>query len=432
MLKPVVLKAVTWIAVVLFNVAAFGISTAGSFDAADRDVNGENNEGLSLAAAEHLALSLDPMLVRAEALQRGYQAQSQAVGTLPDPQLKLGVVNISAETFEFDQEPMTQKVLGLSQAFPPVGLRDAAAKQYSSLADGQRAATVERRRAVRQQVRHAWLELFYQRQAKVLVMQSEDVFTQLAKITQYQYRAGRGNQQHVVRAQLEQSLLQDRETELEIKREQARVALEKWIGSVSGMPDMTFPKMPPVVIPSQENEVLDQHPGIQMLAAQKQAARQNVVMNRSRKNPAWMLDVTYGQREADRDDLFSAVVKLDLPLFTGSRQDQMVAAGQERLFAVEQQIKEKQRGLREMLARNVVTYQRTSQRMKYFKSTLLPQASQNTEAALNAYQSGVSDFGIVVRARLTELDSRLKYLRLKVDRAKANADIAYLLGESPA
>lgn len=263
-------------------------------------------------------------------------------------------------------------------------------------------------------------------------MQSEDVFTQLEKITQYQYRAGRGNQQHVVRAQLEQSLLRDRETEIEIKREQAQIALERWIGSVAGLPDMSFPKMPTVVMPRKKDKALSMHPSLQILTARVDAARQGVVMEKSRKNPGWMLDVSYGQREADRDDLLTAMVKFDLPLFTGARQNQLVAAGRAQLMAAEQQAEEKRRGLREMLARTVATYRRTSQRMDYFGNTLLPQASQNTEAALNAYQSGVSDFGIVVRARLTELNSRLRFLRLKVDRAKASADIAYLVGESPA
>lgn len=422
-------KAVTWTAVLLFNVAAFGISMAA------HPVPGESEleyEGLSLAAAEHLALSLDPLLASAEALQQGLRARSTAAGTLPDPQIKLGVMNISAESFKLDQEPMTQTVLGVSQAFPPAGLRDAAAKRFSALADSQNAVAEDRRRTVRQKVRHAWLELFYQRQAKVLVMQSENVFTQLAKITQYQYRAGRGNQQHVVRAQLEQSLLKDRETEIEIKREQAKVALEKWIGSGAGIPDMTFPKMPTIIMPKVEDQALSMHPGMQVLMAQMDAARQGVSMEKSRKNPGWMLDVSYGRREADRDDLFTAMIKLDVPLFTGSRQDQLVMAGRAQLTVAEQRVEEKRRSLREMLAQSVATYRRTSQRMDYFTNTLLPQASQNTEAALNAYQSGVSDFGIVVRARLTELNSRLKYLRLKVDRAKASADIAYLVGEPSA
>jgi len=41
----------------------------------------------------------------------------------------------------------------------------------------------------------------------------------------------------------------------------------------------------------------------------------------------------------------------------------------------------------------------------------------------------VSDFGELVRARLTELDSRLKHLRLIVNREKSKVDLLYLSGE---
>ncbi len=425
-------KAVTWAAGLLLNVMAFGVSGAASFMLNPGQGVEEEGEGLSLVAAEHLALSLDPLLARSEALQKALGARAHAAQTLPDPKLKLGIMNISAESFRFDQEPMTQAVLGVSQAFPPAGLRDAAANQLTSLAESQGAVVADRQRVVRQQVRHAWLELFYQRQAKVLVMQSQDVFTQLAKITQYQYRAGRGTQQHVIRAQLEQSLLQDRETEFETKREQARASLEKWIGSAAGMPDMMFPELPVVVMPEQVGDVLSAHPSLQVLASQMRAAQHNVKMEKSRKNPAWMLDVSYGYRAAERDDFLTAMVKLDLPLFTAARQDKLIAAGRERLLATEYLLAEKRRALSEMLARSAASYRRMTQRLEYFKRSLLPQAGQNTEAALNAYQSGVSDFGVLVRARLSELNSRLKYLRLKVDRAKAGTDIVYLLGESSA
>ena len=39
-------------------------------------------------------------------------------GQLPDPKLKIGVMNLPLDSFERDQEAMTQLQLGLQQAFP--------------------------------------------------------------------------------------------------------------------------------------------------------------------------------------------------------------------------------------------------------------------------------------------------------------------------
>lgn len=436
--KNTMTRAATWVAVWsagLLTSVALSMAVVGTVDAASiatATAQGFSARGgdLTLTAAEQLALSLDPLLGRSAAMQKGLEARAIAAGTLPDPKLKFGIMNISAESFAFDQEPMTQAVFGVTQTFPPAGLRGAAASRFNALAESQGAALENRERYVRKKVRHTWLDLYFQQEAKTLVKGSQDVFIQLAKITQYQYRAGRGTQQHVVRAQLEHSLLVDRETEFETKREQARVSLEKWIGSISGLTALKFPRFPSLNIPPFGGSALSAHPSLHMLRLKMQAAEHGVSMEKSRKNPAWMLDVSYGYREAERDDLFSAMVKLDLPLFTGARQDQLVAAGQERLTATQLMLNEKHRNLEEMLAKSAAAYRRTTERMEYFTASLLPQAKQNTEAALNAYQSGVSDFGILVRARLTELNSRLKFLRLKVDHAKANVDIVYLIGES--
>jgi outer membrane protein TolC len=391
-----------------------------------------DESALTLREAEQRAVARDPVLARTASLQQAFAANAVAAGTLPDPQLRLGVSNISAETFKFDQEPMTQGVVGISQAFPPAGARDAAADRFAALSDAQRQGISERRLEVLRQVRRAWLELYYQQQAKALLVQSESVFEQLSKITQYQYRAGRGNQQHVVRAQLEHSLLKDRETDIDTERERALVELERWVGPLRATPTVNFPELVPVPGRTQLEAVLEQHPALQSGEAGVRAARHGVAMEKTRYKPGWMLDVTYGVRAADRDDLFSAVVKLDLPLFTAARQGKQVEAGRAQLVAQQESLNDRRRSLRAMLDRSEALYLHISQRLQYFSSDLLPQAAQNTEAALNAYQSGVSDFGELVRARLTELDSRLKYLRLKVKRAKAHVDLLYLAGDQGA
>ena len=423
-------KVVAWVVILLLNVAAFGVCVSAPFSQVlPREVKGET-DGLSLVAAEHLALSVDHLISRADAMQKSFSARAVAADTLPDPKLKLGLVNVPTGSYKLDQEPMTQSVIGISQAFPPSGLTQANANIWNALSDGQQAALIDRKFEVKRQVRRAWLELYYQHRAHELLIESESVFEQLAKITQFQYRAGRGNQQHVVRAQLELSLLKDREIAIETKKEHARVRLKKWIGPIEGGLSMSFPVLPPVPNVAIAEVSLSQHPALRVKESETLAARHKVKAEESRYRPAWMLDVTYGVREAGRDDMLTAVVKVDLPFFTGSRQDRMVDAGRAALVARQSSVREKHRVLLEKLDSSSTTYQQITERLKYFESMLLPQAKQNTEAALNAYQSGVSDFGELVRARLTELDSRLKHLRLLVDRAKSQVDLLYLAGGS--
>jgi outer membrane protein TolC len=81
-----------------------------------------------------------------------------------------------------------------------------------------------------------------------------------------------------------------------------------------------------------------------------------------------------------------------------------------------------------MLDTEYANWQRLGERAALYKSRLLREADANAEAALNAYQSGVTEFTTLMRARITDLDVHLDALRIRVDRAKARARLLYLAG----
>jgi outer membrane protein TolC len=74
-------------------------------------------------------------------------------------------------------------------------------------------------------------------------------------------------------------------------------------------------------------------------------------------------------------------------------------------------------------------WQRLGDREELYKNNLLASAKNNTKASLQAYQSGVSEFNTLMRAQITELDVRLEDLRIRVDRATAQARLLYITGD---
>ncbi len=77
-----------------------------------------SDEHLSLADAERIALGADPGVARFRALADGLRERAVADAQLPDPKLKLGLMNFPTDTFDRTQEPMTQVQVGAVQAFP--------------------------------------------------------------------------------------------------------------------------------------------------------------------------------------------------------------------------------------------------------------------------------------------------------------------------
>jgi len=73
---------------------------------------------LTLEDVEQIALSRDFLVESFIDKSNSLQQESIALNTLPDPKLKLGLLNYPVDTFKANQEPMTQKKIGIIQMFP--------------------------------------------------------------------------------------------------------------------------------------------------------------------------------------------------------------------------------------------------------------------------------------------------------------------------
>jgi hypothetical protein len=87
------------------------------------------------------------------------------------------------------------------------------------------------------------------------------------------------------------------------------------------------------------------------------------------------------------------------------------------------------RNLQRTLAADYRRWQCLGERAALFDECLLGEAELNAEASLGAYQNGITEFTPLIRARLRQLDTRLQALRVRVDRAKAQAELPYLAAD---
>jgi outer membrane protein TolC len=90
-----------------------------------------------------------------------------------------------------------------------------------------------------------------------------------------------------------------------------------------------------------------------------------------------------------------------------------------------------QRDMLAMLAEAWSVADRTAALERFYETDLLPLAEQSVQAALLAYGANRSMIDDVIAARRASLEASLKHLRLVADRAQAQYDIDYLVGEAP-
>ncbi|MCW8899617.1 MAG: TolC family protein [Gammaproteobacteria bacterium] len=396
-------------------------------------VHAEQN--ISIERAVQIALEHDSLTHVFKFRRDAYKNLSIAEDTLPDPKIKLGVVNAPTDTFALDQEPMTQVQLGIQQMFPRGNSLEIKSQRALSMSVAEDAKTENQRRKVTREVRETWLELYYWLHAESVVKENRKLFTELVSVTKQQYAAGRQKQQDVIRSELELGMLDDREMKIQTQIETTQAKLAKYLGTDYSDIKIGI-NLPTYDIKNKSTSWLDSHPMLRMEQAMVAVGEKNVDLAKQSYKPSWSVDLTYGQRNgknpngSERADFASAMVMFDLPLFTADRQDKQVAASKFRLNGALNSREEQKRNLIKMWQAALAKEKRLLQRVKQYDVLLLPKSDENTKSALYAYQSGRSGFTALMRAQITELETQLRAIRLTVEHKKTQALLLYLVGEN--
>ncbi len=400
---------------------------------------------LTLEDVEQIALNRDFIIKSFQEKSSALQQESIALNTLPDPKLKFGFINYPDDTFKQNQEPMTQKKIGIVQMFPKGDSLEIKSQRALILSDKSQIKMTERKRKVRELSRKAWLEVYYWINAKKILDENRLLFNDLVNITEGQYAAGKRRQVDFIQAQLELDLLNDKDFMFSEKEQIARAELAKWVGesySKMKLSDKLTELHDNIQVLNQAeqnknsiNKKLLQHPMILLSQNNVKFNRKTVELARQDYKPSWSLDLSYSVREGtnqngkERPNFVSAMVMVDIPLFTGNRQDKRVASKLKMVSVSKNKLNDMLQVMYTNLEKSHTKLIWLKQRMDHYNKTLFPRAKQNSEAALVAYQSDRSDFLSLIKARIIEFKTQLQFLRLNVDHVSTEATLSYLLGD---
>lgn len=397
--------------------------------------NAQSPMPITLLEAEDLALAAEPGRQELEARADALQARAVAAGELPDPELRVGMNNFPFESGGFTTEGMTNAALGIRQVFPAGATRTISSRQYQYFADemGENAET--RGRNVLTAVRVAWLDLYYWNEVHGLVTSSRPYFDDLATVTRSMYSVGRKSQQDVLRAQLELSRLDDRVIEIERQRSRAQFMLSEWVGNNASRPVAEkFPAWEQIPRREELQASLLQHPLLRASESQIAARDAGVELANERSKSDWSVDLGYSYRDGllpsgqSRSDFVSVNVTVGLPFFRKRAVDATLTAALQERTAAQAARQKMARELHSKLATEHARWTDLSRRLALYEASILHQAAAHAEASMLAYQSDKGDFSDVMRAYVDELDTRVEYARLRVERAQSYAALANLGG----
>lgn len=385
---------------------------------------------LSLDAAVHEGLAQSPRLAAQRHMLSSTAEQEGRAGELPDPKLRLGIENLpvtGADRFRYDRDFMTMRQIGFVQEFPNSVKRAARNQRAGRARELEEARLAAQGRQLEQEIAAAWLEVHYAEAAR-------NALERLARQFQLQLDAvaagiARGRQTAAEGFTLRQAfeLANDRVIEQDRLVARARIALATWIGEEAQRPLAAAPDMARFSLPRDELVArLAEQPQLRVFDRREHLARAEVELARSEKRPDWMVEVGYGVRRPNFDNMLTVMVGFDLPWQAGRRQDRDIAS---RLAEVEQAraMREDSRRMLEAEVRGWLADHDTAQRrIERFEAVLLPLARERRSAALAAYQGARGELGSVLEAERAVSETELALVQALDDRAKAWANLNFL------
>lgn len=397
---------------------------------------------LSLDEAVTLAMENNPGLAAIRARYEALAAIPSQQSSLPDPVLSLGAVNIPTDTFSLDQENMTQMQVGISQKFPFPGKLGLKEESAAFEAEAALAQVGEARLDLVKKTRKTWWDIFYLQKSLEIVRSNQDLLRTTVAAARTKYEVGKGLQQDVLLAQVELSRLMDREIAVENAMEKKKAALAALLDrpmdagcfEVSGQHvNLELPKILPVK--TLQSLSLTSRPGLLALEKKTDATRTRIELARKDYYPDFTLGVAYGYRQdaqdgRNRSDFATIRLSMNLPVWTGTKQDKAVAQRTSESLAAEHKVREFRDRVMSEIAAGVAEYSNASRQAELYQTSLIPQAEQTAAAMLKGYQVNKVDFFNVVRAQLTLYNYKITYWNYLSNAFKALAGLEAATGSS--
>ena len=349
-----------------------------------------------------------PALAAADLRVRAARSAARAAGSLPDPQLKLGVENYPISgpmAGRFGADEMTMATVGVMQELPNSARRRAAVEGAQAETDAAEAQVAVAAREVRAGAALAWIDLYY---AEARLTALNEVLSELEPLwaaAPAGVASGMSRPAAALSPVRMRAGLEDQRDELKAAAGRAAAELGRW----TGVTDPTTTGAPPAATLDvvRLRAQLDAHSTLAAYGAEARKAEAAVDLARAAKRPDWSFEVGYGRRDPDFGDMVSAGVSVRLPLFAGRRQDPIIAARRADAARVEVEREVARRTLRTGLEADLADHTMHHEQWIRARDVVAPIARQQADLETASYAAGRAGLGDVLQAFSEFAEARL-------------------------
>ena len=392
----------------------------------------------SLQDLINTAIELSPKIKMLEMKKLAASNRIEQNSNLPDPMLTLGFANLPVNSFSFTQEPMTGKVVGLSQAFPFPGKLSEQADVNKKDVDIVEQEILDAKNEIRKNVIKSYYELLYVREAISITNSNNDLLNNIAEVVRTKYSVSTASQQNLLKVELEITNISEKIEDLKSKESSYLSMLNALLLRSEDSP-ITTPEFPELDFQSFTVEALiDSTIKYRPFLAGIKEAKQKEVLKTSLAEydyyPNFNLALQYSFRDkiertnTPLDDFFTVMIGISLPLNYGGKVSSKVEETETMKKLYDEQYDMSLQMLRSLFGSSIAKLNSLKERIKLISEGSIIQANENLKTTLTSYQVGQVDFLNVIDAQNSLLKIENDLYRLKADYMNEIAELEFLTG----
>jgi len=319
---------------------------------------------------------------------------------------------------------------GASQDIPYPGKRPLRARVAEHESESMEAQTDSIRRTVAGNLKMVYFQLAYIQQTLGILRKSDDLLSQVEQAAEARYRVGQGNQQDVLKAQLQHTKILQEVAHHHQEEGLLEAQIKQLLGRSQESPDIVAETLTVRTLPYAASDLLQharqQNPDIR--SKQASIRQQETQVELAHKNFRPDLNVAYMYQHTNDQtrDYYMATSGIRLP--NRGRQKAELAEAEENQERVRRDMDaESQRVLSEV-QQQYVRAKTAEEQLKIYSDGLIPQSEATFRSALSAYQSNRQDFQSLLSSFLDVLNLDLEYRSALVEHESALAELERLTG----
>jgi cobalt-zinc-cadmium efflux system outer membrane protein len=324
----------------------------------------------------------------------------------------------------------------VQQMFPFPGKLSAMGTMARYNADMTDQSSVALEKKLIRDLKSAYYELYLVQHKAAINLENQELVRKFSDIASRQYEVGMGKQPDILRAQTELSMLVNDGINLQREKKAIEAMINTIVNRSTDAPLGVVPdfetQLPPWSFAQLSPLALENRAELKAMSSGIAMNKAELALSRREYYPDLMARVMYKDMADTKNDFWSAMVGMNIPLafWSGRKYTAKVEEKEVMVKSAEEEYTNMKNMTLFQVQDALVKVQTNQNLVLLYKNTVIPQAEQTLQATLTAYQTGKTEFLMLIDAYRMLLMSKLDFHMAVMNEMASQAQLEQAVGLS--